>query len=186
MKPSKTPQTPKNQNSKEEIYWAVLESVIRLDIIRGHMNWKITELARASKVSRPLIYYYFGKSKENIMKTAIDFLGQEYFGLSEERMKLWQSGEILQSVLLTRLLCQKAPHIHLFYMFRRNLQTPVGESLREFESRHRTKIQDYYPKLSQDSVEALSAVFFGLVAMPALSQKGVENALKMITENLSR
>ena len=139
-----------------------------------------------NKISRPLIYYYFGKSKENIMKTAIDFLGQEYFGLSEERIKLWQNGEILQSVLLTRSLCQKAPQIHLVYMFRRNLQTAVGESLREFENRHRTKIQDYYSKLSQDSVEALSAVFFGLVAMPALGQKGVENALKMIIENLSR
>lgn len=173
------------QKSKQDIYWAVLDCVIRLDVQRGHMAWKITDISRYSQISRPLIYYYFGKSKESIMKTAIEFLGEEYFGLSEERLNLWKSGKVVESVLRSRVLCQKAPYVHLFYMFRRNMESVVGETLRQYEDRYRKKIQEYCPNLSKDSAEALSAVLFGLVAMPEISDKGVMNAVEMIEKNIA-
>ena len=55
-----------------------------------------------------------GTSKEHIMQTAIDFLGEECFGLSRERKSLWQNGLIFESLLETRRLCQRAPFVHFF------------------------------------------------------------------------
>jgi AcrR family transcriptional regulator len=181
---NQTDQLTHDHKSKEDIYWAVLDSVIRLDIQKGHLSWTISDLARASKITRPLIYYYFGNSKENIMKTAIEFLGEEYFGLSDARIKLWSEGKVVESVLLSRLLCQKAPYVHIFFMIRRNQNSFVGETLREYESRYRNKIRKFYPNVTNDSIDALAAVFFGLVAMPDLSETGVRNALELIQSNL--
>ncbi len=174
----------KSQTSKDENYWAVFEAVIRLDFQKGSMSWKISDIARASKVSRTLIYYYFGNSKEHIMQTAIDFLGEEYFGLSHARKSLWQDGQIFESLLETRRMCQRAPFVHFFYMTRRHMQNPIGEQLREFEKRFRQKISKAYPRATKEEIEALAAVIFGLVASPDLSEIGLKVALNIIKRNL--
>lgn len=168
------------QRSKEEIYWAVLDAVIRLDIQQGHLMWKITELARASKIGRPLIYYYFGKSKEEILKTAIQFLGEEYFGLSSERLKLWKAGQVFENVLRSRLLCQKAPYVPVYYLTRRHLDSFVGKSLRSFESRYRKKLEGYSPNLSPSEIAACAAVLFGLAAAPDVSEEGLKSTLEKL------
>jgi hypothetical protein len=171
-------------NSKDEIYSAVFDTLIRLDVQRGHMSWKISDLARLSKVSRPLIYYYFGKSKEKIMQTAIEFLGAEYFGLSDERLQFWKNGNVVESILKSRNLCLKAPYVPVFYLLRRGLDSDVGKALRDFEVRHQAKIRFFYPNISEDSIRAMSAVFFGLVAAPDLTEEGVRFSLKIVQARL--
>ena len=175
----------KSQKSKDENYWAIFEAVIRLDFQKGPMAWKISDVARVSKVSRTLIYYYFGNSKDHIMQTAIDFLGEEYFGLSDARKSLWQEGKLLDSLLDTRKMCQRAPFVHFFYMTRRHIDSPIGEKLREFEVRFRQKISQFFPKSEQDEIEALAAVLFGLVASPGVTESGVRAALDIIKRNLT-
>ncbi len=174
----------KVQKSKDENYWAIFEAVIRLDFQKGAMSWKISDIARASKISRTLIYYYFGNSKEHIMQTAIDFLGEEYFGLSQARKSLWQDGQIFESLEETRRLCQRAPFVHFFYMTRRHMDSKIGEQLRDFEKRFRKKISEAYPNAKNEEVEALAAVIFGLVASPDLSEAGLKVALNIIKKNL--
>ncbi len=182
VKSSKKIKIPK---SKDENYWAIFEAVIRLDFIKGPMAWKISDIARTSKISRPLIYYYFGNSKEHIMQTAVQFLGEEYFGLSESRKSLWQEGKILESLLDTRKLCQRAPFVHFFYMTRRHMDSSIGEKLREFEERFFQKISQFFPDADRDHVEALAAVMFGLVASPNLNDRGVIAAVDIIKRNLA-
>lgn len=169
---------------KDSTYWAVFDAIIKLDILKGHLKWKVSEVARTSKISRTLIYYYFGNSKESMLKNAVDALGEEYFGLSQIRIHLWKDGQILESVLRSRRLGLKSPYVNFFYMSRRFLENETGKQLRDFEIRYKKKLKKYFPKSSQDDIEALAAVFFGLVAMPDLSDRGVENALHLIKSNL--
>lgn len=171
-------------NTKDEIYSAVFDTLIRLDVQKGHMSWKISDLARLSKVSRPLIYYYFGKSKDSIMQTAIEFLGAEYFGLSKERLQMWKDGNVVESILKSRNLCLKAPYVPVFYLLRRGLDSEVGKALRGFEVKHQAKIQSFYPNISADSIRAMSAVFFGLAAAPDLTEEGVRSSLKIVQANI--
>lgn len=175
----------KSQKSKEEIFWIVFDSVLKLDVVMGHYAWTISSLSRSSKISRPLIYYYFGNSKENILKTAVKFLGEEYFGLSEERLCLWEQRNILESILRSRRLCQRSPHALYFYFNRRNLNSEIGEQLRSYEQKHREKLIDYFPKKNQAHIEALSAVLLGLVVAPSLSDEALKTSLRVIQEKFS-
>lgn len=172
------------QRSKEEIFWAVFEAVIHLEVTKGAGRWKVTDVARFSKISRPLIYYYFGKSKEQILLTAVDFLGEEYFGLSEARMKMWDRGELVETILMSRRLCQSAPHGLVFYMTRRNFQNEIGERLREFEKRFRAKLSTFFPALKPAGKDGMAGVIFGLVTFPDLTEDGVRKSIQVIRDEL--
>jgi AcrR family transcriptional regulator len=172
------------QKTKDEIFWAVFDTVIKLDITKGHLAWKMSDLARSSKISRTLIYYYFGKSKESTLQAAANYMGEEYFGLSEDRLALWKQGKVLESILQSRFLCLRSPHTLYFYLNWRHVDNPIGQKLREYEVRYRQKLQDYYPLSNPDQINALSAVFFGLVTTPDLTEEAVRSALVVIQENL--
>ena len=174
----------RDQKTKDEIYEAVFYSVVRLDIQKGHLAWTITDLARASEISRPLIYYYFGKSKETIMSTAVDYLGERFFGLSPDRIKMWQEGKIVESVLASRNLCQNSPFVFIFYMMRRTLQTDIGEKLRLVEARYKEKILQHCPNLQTELADALAAVLFGLVCVPDLTDQAIKNAIMVVQSTL--
>jgi AcrR family transcriptional regulator len=173
-----------SSKSKEEIFWSVFEAVIQLEATKGFGKWKVTDLSRLSKVSRPLIYYYFGKSKESILETAVDFMGEEYFGLSDARMKMWDQGQLVESILISRRMCQKAPYGLLFYMTRRNMQNSIGERMREFEKRYRKKLAEFFPQLAAVGNDGMAGVIFGLVTFPDLTEDGVVKSIQFIQNKL--
>lgn len=184
-KTSEAPES-KDQKSKDEIFWSIFDSVIKLDITKGHMAWSISDIARVSGISRPLIYYYFGKSKENIMQTAVDYLGKEYFGLSDDRMELWKQRNIYESVSRSRKLWQKSPYSYSFYVMRRDLQNPVGETIRDLEKKYEEKLKTFYPSATRDLHDAVQAVLFGLAVSPTLTDEGLKNAVKIVENYLSQ
>lgn len=179
------PEDVKDQKSKDEIFWAIFDAVIKLDITKGHMGWSISDIARTSGISRPLIYYYFGKSKENIMQTAVDYLGKEYFGLSDERMDLWKNRNIFESVSRSRKLWQKSPYSYSFYVMRRDLQNPVGETIRDLEKKYEEKLKMFYPHATRDMHDTVTAVIFGLAVSPTLTDDGLRNAVKILEQYLA-
>ncbi len=92
----------------------ILDAVVRLEVIKGHLRWKMADLSRLSGVQRTLIYYYFGKSKEAILNEAMKTIGDEFFGLSQERLEMWKQGRIKESILKSRESFKQAPHVPLF------------------------------------------------------------------------
>ena len=164
--------------SKDETFWAVLNSAIELDFKRGHLRWTMSELSRVSKVTRSLIYYYFGKSKESILLEAVKLIGEEFFGLTARRVEMWKEGQIAESVLQTRLLLEKCPHMSTFYMVHREEQTDIGASLRQLELEYKQKLNKFFPDASEPSREALFGLFMGLVVTPGLSGEAVRKAVE--------
>ncbi len=169
--------------SKDETFWSVLNSAIELDFRRGHLRWTMSELSRVSKVTRSLIYYYFGKSKEAILLEAVKLTGEEFFGLNAGRLELWKQGQIAESVLQTRRLMEKCPHMGTFYMVHRDEQTEIGASLRLLETEYKQKLKHYFSRASDPSLEAIFGLFMGLVITPRLSdeavRKGVNGVLQL-------
>ncbi len=170
--------------SKEDSFLAIFEAVVQLEVTRGPGRWKLTDLARISKVTRPLIYYYFGKSKTDIVMTAVEYLGEEYFGISEHRLKMWDEGRLVETVLISRHLNQKAPYGLLFYMTRRTHDNDIGKKLREYEKRYRKKLADFFPKLDAKGVDAIAGVLFGLVTFPDLTDDAVRKSIEVLTVDL--
>ena len=154
---------------KDERYWRVLDTVIRLEVVKGHLAWKTTDLSRLSGVKRPLIYYYFGKSKEEIVRTALKIIGDELFGLSRERLELWREGRVAESVLRSRELLRLAPHVSEFYFHWRHQRGEIGAHFVRLEKRYREKLMG--TGRSAAETEAIFAVFFGLVLSPGLSEE---------------
>lgn len=170
---------------KDKAYWSILDAVIRLEVSKGHLSWKVTDLARISKVARPLIYYYFGKSKKEIVDTALKIIGDEFFGLSDARMKMWAEGKILQSVKKTRELLVLAPHVSEFYFHWRHKPGEISDALVELEKRHRKKIKKLYPGCTETHVDVIFAALFGLILTPKIQDKAIEALIDRIQTFLS-
>lgn len=170
---------------KDQNYWNILNAVIRLEVSKGHLSWKVTELSRLSKVGRPLIYYYFGKSKKEIVDTALKIIGDEFFGLSPERLQMWKEGRILESVLKTRALLAKAPHVSQFYFHWRHQDSEVSKALVKLEKRHQKKIKSLYPDCGDIESQVIFAVLFGLILAPDIKPKAAEALIDRIQTFLS-
>ncbi len=130
-----------------------------------------------SKVTRSLIYYYFGKSKEAILLEAVKLIGEEFFGLNAARIELWQKGQIADSVIQSRRLMEKCPHMGTFYMVHREEQTDIGASLRQLETEYKQKLKRFFSKAPDAALEAIFGLFMGLVVTPMLSDEAVRIAV---------
>ena len=162
---------------KKDQYWKVLDAVLSLEMSKGHQRWTISQVARISGVKRPLIYYYFGKSKPEIIRAAIKIIGDEFFGLSEERLEMWRQGHIKESVLKTRELIQRAPHVRVFYFLWRQKKSDIQTELIEIERKFLSKIKSLRPNLPPRKLAASMAIFYGLVNVQELKVETLDDIL---------
>lgn len=167
---------------KDQTYWKVLSAAIELDFKKGHQKWTLSELSRKSKVTRSLIYYYFGRSKMSILDEAIKIIGDELVGLNDSRMTLWKQGRFVESLLEARFFHQKAPFISSFVMAHVRADNSIGERLREIEQSFISKIRSFFPQLSNPEVDAVYAIYWGAVFCPI----GDENSMMLVMKSLNQ
>jgi hypothetical protein len=171
---------------KDEIFWKVLNAAIELDFAKGHLRWSMSELSRKSKITRSLIYYYFGKSKDSILQEGVKLIGEEFFGLTPARLNLWKNGEIGASVIQTKHLVEKSPFIASFYLVHRQAATGVGDQIRNLEKEYRKKIKKFFQNTSEPYQEALYGLLMGLVITPQISDEAVYKAIQVIGQVLEK
>ncbi len=158
----------------------VLKSVIALDMSKGHLKWKVTDLARLSNVSRPLIYYHFGKTKKEILARSIDVIAEEFYGLSSERTSMVRKGGLLDSLRITQKMFLKNPSFGIFYLKWRTTSSPLQIKFIRIERRYHRRLQSLYPHLSKSEILALRAFLHGIATSPFLSEEGLQNAVKFL------
>lgn len=171
---------PKKQHSKEEVYKAVLNSAVELDIQLGHLKWTYTLLAKKSGISRTLIYYYFGKEKINILKEACLLFGEELAGIGEERMAAWREGRIDIGLNKTRLLFKDYPYLVPFYYLYRTQENEIGELIKRYENEGYKKRKKFFPEMSDQELRVMFSLHMGLATFPNLSEADVEYACSML------
>ena len=170
------------ESSKEEVYKAVLNAAVELEIQLGHLKWTYTLLARRSKISRSLIYYYFGKSKINILKEATLLFGRELSGVVEDRMRYWEEGQIENGLLKTRELFKIYPYLVPFYFLYRSKDNEIGELIRKYENEGHKKRQKFFPHLEESKLKALYAFHLGLVTFPELNKEDVTTGCEILNQ----
>ncbi len=176
----------KKQASKEEVYKAVLNAAIELDIQQGHLKWTYTILARRSNISRTLIYYYFGKEKINILKEAVLLFGDEMAGNGEERMTAWKEGKISKGLIKSKELVKEYPYLLPFYFLYRDLQNDIGELIRRYEEEGNRKRELFFPQLSEQQRRIMFSFHVGLVFFPFIDNDDIVVAQKIIRDNLTK
>lgn len=169
---------------KDKKYWNILNQAVRLEVTHGHLLWTLTQLSKASKVSRPLIYHYFGKTKSNIVQEALKLISDEIFGLSPERITQWQQGQISESVMATRDLLDQAPFLREFYVHWRQTPSSIQDHLVDVEKRYKQKLKLLSKEITADSSAAMFSMLFGLVMAPEISEKSIRMVVDLIKGQL--
>lgn len=170
---------------RDEVKLTILNSVLAAEVAKGHLKWKVSEIARAAKVSRPLIYYYFGTTKKEILTECLAVIAKEYFGLSESRENMLKAGEVAESLKQTRAMFRKNPALVVFYQKWRMQDSPIGKQLEEIEVRYQKKLKACYPHLSAVQVMILHAIFHGLITAPFLTNEGLKEAVLVLNQILN-
>ena len=172
--------------SKDETFWKVLSSALELEFRKGHLKWTMTELSRKSGITRSLIYYYFGREKMDIMKAAVNIVGEEFVGLTDERMALWQEGKFQESLLRAREFYNKAPYLCAFAMSYRSKPNELGEALVQIEKAFIEKIKKFAPKASQVQLNTLYSLYFGICFSPYVGEDEIRIFTHFIQDIFSK
>lgn len=156
--------------TKDEKYWRILDAVLRLEVLKGHLKWTLSDLSRTCKITRPLIYYYFGKEKKDILETAIKIIGEELFGLQTGKERFFATGDFKDSLFKAQELIKNSPHIPIFYLFWRMREGEIKERLLKMESLYIENLMREW-RLTHEAAAAIAMIFWGGVCSP-LSNEG--------------
>lgn len=174
------------ENKKDDLYWKVLNCALELEFKKGHLKWTITDLSRKSQITRSLIYYYFGRSKVNIVQAAINIIGEEFIGMTEKRLKMWKEGRFEEGLIEARDIYNKMPYLCAFYLNYRNQPNEIGEALSKVDSDFKKKLKQAVPKAKPEEINTIFAVYFGIVYSPFVTDKEIKLFTLFMTDIFRR
>ena len=154
----------------------VAATIIEFEIKRGHLKWSVLEIAKVAKMSRSLIYYHFGRTKQDILHNSLNELLEEFYGLSPARAK----SSLSESLKLTQQIYHAYPSLAIFFQKWRKTESQIAEMLLECEKKYEAKLKKAFPKADADQVKAIHAIFHGLVTAPYLKSNTIPTALQLL------
>ncbi|MEK2690236.1 TetR/AcrR family transcriptional regulator [Bdellovibrio sp. GT3] len=155
--------------SKEEIYFAVCNAILKMEVAKGHLQWTLSDVSRESNVTRSLIYYYFGKEKDRVLEEAYKFVISQVFNI--ERAKSVGIRERLRDVLRD---VQNMPFLFVLYYLEKNAGTQFGKMIQEAEALLLKAMKIEFPDLSEVQILEIYLKELGAIAYQLPPDK-VEN-----------
>jgi AcrR family transcriptional regulator len=161
----------------------LVRTIFRLEITRGHLKWSVAEVARSNRTSRATLYYYFGKSKKEILNNALTAICEEYFGLTAEREELAQK-DFLASARITRSLVLQTPEFAVFYQLWRARPSELKDVLKGFEEKYQSKLAKMFPKSTKDQIIFAHSCLHGIMTAPFLSPAEFDQSLRILIQRM--
>lgn len=144
---------------------AISICVLQLEIAKGHLKWKVTDLESRANVSRSLVYRYLGSTKEEILRNALRLFTESFYGFSEDGLSI----PFPERVRRTRDFLIAHPEAIQFYQKWRALDTWVSRELMRAEEKFQRKLKKLYPALNELQVFMVHGFLHGLVTAPFLT-----------------
>lgn len=157
-----------------------MSASIALDLLKGHLNWSMTDLSRQSGVSRTLIYYYFGKSKEDIFRQSIEYFTSEIFDTRPEVARKLAEGDIINMIKTTRKNLREHPHLVVIYSNYRLKQSELGKAFFKAEKKYLEMLETSLPTKWKPFTRNIFAFILGLTLLPVLSEDDFIQAEKFL------
>ena len=170
----------KELTKEEKIFFISIE-VLKLEARFGHMKWKVTELVKNTKVSRTLIYRYFGSNKMQILTEAFKIFIYDFYGLNQKPQEL----SFLERLTQARDLISKNPELILFYQKTRSSDNFLKEEIIKIEKLYQKKLLKLFPELDDKSSKLLHAFIHGLVNSPFLTSEQLKSSVVNFHENIA-
>lgn len=156
------------ENSKEEVYFLICNSVLKMEFEKGHLSWTLSDISKDSGITRSLIYYYFGKEKETVLEEAYRFVIAQVFDL--KRVKTLSIHERIKKVLAD---LKSMPYLFVLYFMEKNKSSKFGKMLEKAEHQLLQCLQEENPSLTSDQVLGLYLKELGAITFH-LSEDKVE------------
>jgi AcrR family transcriptional regulator len=162
----------------------LIRTIFRLEITKGHLKWTVAEIARLNRTSRATVYYYFGKSKKEILTRATTAICEEYFGLTAERIELSKK-DFLASARITRSLATQTPEFAVFYQIWRTRKSEFCDLLVGFEEKYRGKLKQMFPQAKPADIVFAHSCLHGIMTSPFLTAEQFDEDLRILIKKMS-
>lgn len=159
-----------------QIRMDILNLVLMSEVTKGHLKWKVADLSRKLNISRSLIYYHFGKSKEAILESCYDMIAEEFYGLSLNKapLRFLDVDIFANSLLKTQSIYLQNPAIVVFFHRWRIKPSEIQTQILKIENKFRAQLQAVFPELSSTEIAALHTLMHGVVTAPFASPDTVK------------
>lgn len=174
-------------NESRHIRLDVLNLVLTYEVTKGHLKWKVSDVARRLNLSRSLIYYHFGKSKEEILESCYQLLAEEFYGLNLDLRPLrnLDSRGLESALLRTQSIYLKNPAIVIFYHRWRNEASESKARIVQIEKQFQGRLRAVFPELSELDILALHTIMHGVVTSPFTSLEALRVIVSLIQTFIS-
>lgn len=137
----------KERPVKDEIYFAVCNAILKMEIAKGPMKWTVSDVSRESGVTRSLIYYYFGKDKKAIVEVAYKFILSHFY--NPERVKSTPLRERLAGILTD---LRSMPYLMVLFYLAKGQDSEFGRMIREKEKEHLKALKSEFSHLTENQI----------------------------------
>jgi len=166
---------------KYEKVLALATHVIRLDTQLGHLRWKVTDLSRHSRTPRSRVYELLGRNKPEMLKTALQALLEELYGISAERLEYDKTNRF-QGLVRSRQIVMQAPELLGFYFRHRGRRDEIGELIRKNEDRFLKHLATSRGIKDEATLIFVRTVIHGISLAPFLDEAQVSRIIKKLAE----
>lgn len=144
---------------KEEVHFKICNSVLKLEVNKGHLKWTISEISKDSGVTRSLIYYYFGKEKKTLLEEAYRYMIQIFFNIHDDR-PLGLS--VRMHTVLSNI--RDMPYAFVLFFLERKKDTEIGGLMRKAEERLLARLKVEFPDFSEAEILRVYLLELGSIA----------------------
>jgi AcrR family transcriptional regulator len=156
-------------DQKEDIFFRICNAILRLEVEKGHLGWKISDIARYADVTRSLIYYYFGKERQVIVEEAYRYMIELI--LDHEKGKATIQQRIANGIKRIKDM----PYILVLFFLERKKDSEIGELIRRGEEKLLKRIGEEYPNLTPLDVKKIYILELGSTVFQDLDESEIEN-----------
>jgi AcrR family transcriptional regulator len=103
---------------------------MKLEVSKGHLLWRLSDIAKDADVTRSLIYYYFGKEKEVILQEAFRFMIDLFFNLDRK-----DSMGIVERLKYIIYRMKSMPWFFILFYMQKGQDTDIGVLLKKAEDK---------------------------------------------------
>ncbi|MBT3584996.1 MAG: TetR/AcrR family transcriptional regulator [Halobacteriovoraceae bacterium] len=157
------------KGNKEEVYFKICNTVLRLEVSKGHQKWTLSDIAKYADVTRSLIYYYFGKEKKTIVEEAFRYMLDLFFNLNsdEHRGVAARMSNIIPKI-------KEMPYCFVLFFLERSKETEIGVIIRQKEKALLERLKSEYPDMDANQILRVYLMELGAIAFSLDNEKVFE------------
>ena len=158
------------EKTKDELYYKICHAVLKLEMQKGRGLWTISDVAKVAQVTRPLIYYYFGKDKQVLLTESWKFMIETMFYLSAKD-KLGIRARIKETI--SRI--NQMPYLFVLFFLEKSSGSEIGLLIKNAEEKLLKTLKKEYPQYGTEDILQMYVLELGAVAYRDLNELQVNS-----------